>query len=90
MDDSPDKCVAWRENAVHPPPLVGTQTRDDEINARQQRLFLEQLVQHWNAHGVLQIWDEENGNATVTNNADGQLQFLKRHAVGHMGWSTIT
>jgi hypothetical protein len=23
MDDSPDKCVAWRENAVHPPPLHG-------------------------------------------------------------------
>jgi hypothetical protein len=92
MDDSPDKCVAWRENAVHPPPLNGlagsTQDNDDEINARQQRLFLDQLVQHWNdEHTVLQIWDETNGDATVTNNADGQLQFLKRHAVGHMGWS---
>jgi hypothetical protein len=95
MDDSPDKCVAWRENAVHPPPLNGlaetTQddSNNDEINALQQRLFLEQLVQHWNdEHAVLQIWDETTGDATVTNNADGQLQFLKRHAVGHMGWST--
>jgi hypothetical protein len=94
MDDSPDKCVAWRENAVHPPPLNGlagtTQDddNDDEINARQQRLFLEQFVQHWNdEHAVLQIWDEMTGDATVTNNADGQLQFLKRQAIGHMGWS---
>lgn len=23
MDDSPDKCVAWEENAIHPPPLHG-------------------------------------------------------------------
>jgi hypothetical protein len=82
MDDSPDKCVAWQENAVHPPPLNGlagtTQDNniDDEINARQQRLFLEQLVQHWNdEHAVLQIWDETTGDATVANNADGQLQF---------------
>jgi hypothetical protein len=100
MDDSPDKCVAWRDNAVHPPALNGllrdisagtTETQnDDEINARQQRLFLEQLVQHWKEHAVLQIWNETKGDSTVTNNADGQLQFLKRHAVGHMGWSTST
>jgi hypothetical protein len=89
MDDSPDKCVAWRENAVHPPPLNGLDigTRDDEINARQQRLFLEELVQHWNEHSVVQIWDETSGDATVPDNTQGQLQFLKQHAVGHMGWS---
>jgi NLI interacting factor-like phosphatase len=27
MDDSPDKCMAWQENAVHPPPLHGRQFR---------------------------------------------------------------
>jgi hypothetical protein len=27
MDDSPDKCMAWQENAVHPPALHGRHFR---------------------------------------------------------------
>jgi len=123
LDDSPDKCVAWRENALHPPRLHGLRwrcgvekeeeepwsssssssggaaeirTMSDEDNVAQQQIFLEQLVQHWREHPVTQEWDCEAQDAVWqqqpggTDNIDGGLlqQFLRRHAVGHMGWNS--
>jgi hypothetical protein len=52
MDDSPDKCGVAKNAPSAPTEWTrnntGNNNNDDEINARQQRLFLEQLVQHWN------------------------------------------
>jgi len=99
MDDSPDKCVAWEENAVHPPPLNGrrmlqmpheeTKVQSDEVNVSKQREFFERLVQHWKDHPTTHDWDTECEDAAI-HNGGGHLLFLKEHAVGHMGWHPDT
>lgn len=105
VDDSPDKCVAWSQNALHPPPINGlavegaaSSTNDkhydkhsaignDEENVRLQHCFFNELVQNWNDRPMEQLWQAEDGDeATETSNAGGLGEFLKVHAVGHMGW----
>lgn len=136
MDDSPDKCTQWHENAVHPPPLHGLLLNDktamifanstddhlmsDEENERLQQLFFEGLVHYWQNHsmtitlfdeeqrgvvkattnvvkkqGVSLLADAEPGGELPLNDNDedysfktnnGLVEFLKIHAVGHMGW----
>lgn len=99
MDDSPDKCVAWEENAVHPPPLHGRRCHDvapspllacssDEENVRKQREFFQHLVRHWSEQVTTREWDNssKSDDATEVHNGEGHLRFLEEHAVGHMGW----
>jgi len=85
MDDSPDKCTRWHENAIHPPPLDGLLATNDEMNVQRQQIFLEELVQHWTDCNVTQVWDEESGDATLSDSTQ-QVRFLQEHAVEHMGW----
>lgn len=97
VDDSPNKCAAWAENAVHPPPLHGrrgtgppdaaTDVPSDEENVARQQEFFARLVKHWNDHPTVYDWDTEADDATVVN-GDGQLRFLREHAAGYMRWRT--
>jgi NLI interacting factor-like phosphatase len=70
MDDSPEKCVRWKGNALHPPPLHGRkqkspgETEDsatiwisDEDNVRQQFEFLTLFAEHWSSCPLTHIWD---------------------------------
>jgi hypothetical protein len=66
-------------------PTKWNSRNDDMRNACQPPLYPEEVVQHRNnMHAVLQSWDETNRSTTVANNADSQMRFLERHAVGHM------
>ena len=106
MDDSPDKCLSWQDNAVHPPPLNGRATSRattmllsssngrketvwcDYENSQRQVEFFQNLNTYWRDHPLLQEWDVE-GNASFHNAARllRQVDFLKEHATGHMGWT---
>jgi hypothetical protein len=100
MDDSPEKCLSWQHNAIHPPPLNGriegaTTTAvngetiailSDEENTRRQRDFFAKLIEHWSKSPAVQEWDSEAGDATFQDSNRCQFDFLKEHAAGHMGW----
>lgn len=56
VDDSPEKCAVWNDNALHPPSLHGlerSQNYSDEENTQQQRRFFEGLVEHWKQHPLV-------------------------------------
>lgn len=60
-DDSPEKCLQWQSNAIHPPPLTGTHL-DDPVQ-EQQAALLRQLAEHWtNDPGVL-VWEADGGDS---------------------------
>lgn len=78
LDDSPNKCAQWEDNAIHPPALNGRllsendsrghdvdngDLLDDAINCRRQRAFFEQLIQHWKQHSAVQTWSMEEGES---------------------------
>jgi len=93
MDDSPEKCARWRENAVHPPPLNGQivdNTMDtlisDEENVQKQDKFFKQLIHHWRLHPLTQDFELEAADAVISSSKT-QAQFFREHACGHMGWS---
>jgi hypothetical protein len=93
MDDSPEKCVAAKHNAIHPPPLHGQfqdasnllQPLSDEENVAQQLVFLKQLAQHWADHPLLQEWDNEGGDVSF-GTTKSQTEFLREHAGQYRGW----
>jgi hypothetical protein len=91
MDDSPEKCVAVKHNAIHPPPLHGREmlpedlqhSKDktllsDEANVAYQLRFMQQLAQHWKDHPLVQEWDEEGGDSVFVS-ARTQADFLRDH-----------
>jgi NLI interacting factor-like phosphatase len=60
-DDSPEKCLQWQSNAIHPPPLTGTHL-DDPVQ-EQQAALLRKLAEHWtNEPGVL-VWEADGGDS---------------------------
>lgn len=77
IDDSREKCPdEFRGNAIHPPPICGTVTAqedDDEGNQRTQRQFFQLLAGHW---------------SQPSSPAQGSLMdFLEKHASSHrIGW----
>jgi NLI interacting factor-like phosphatase len=95
LDDSPEKCRTWQENVVHPPALNGRALlwhRDeaepvlsDEENVRQQDEFYKRLLHYWQEHSVTQEWDTEGQDALLVSGV-GHAEFLRKHAVGPMGW----
>jgi NLI interacting factor-like phosphatase len=92
VDDSPEKCLMWQANAIHPPPLNGlkkpiTGKMRDEINVTQQQRFFEHLVIHWTNNSLVHDWDSESGDAVISNGIINQFDFLRRNGVGHMGYS---
>jgi NLI interacting factor-like phosphatase len=66
MDDSPDKCVQWKENALHPQPLHGRriqkQYMDDNDMTPSQHQFTEEST---------------IGDCSDENNVLKQLEFMK-------------
>jgi hypothetical protein len=93
MDDTPAKSGPWPENAIHPPSLNGLLVANnnvvDSVNERQQRVFLEDLVEHWKANTVETIWnnnssgkkasghhnnDNNNNNNNTNNNGEPPRQ----------------
>lgn len=99
VDDSPEKCFAWKENAVHPPPMNGlkaeiksismfSETLLDYDNAKYQRMFFENLVDHWSKNDLVQDWDTECDDSIIFHRTKNQTEFLRTHAVEHMGWSS--
>lgn len=97
MDDSPDKCTNWHENAIHPPSLTGRIAKheagesvtEDEENQRQQMLFFEGLIDFWKLHAIKQSMDRDGdrfNSPKITSEVTGMVQYLREHAVGHMGF----
>ena len=102
MDDSPDKCLSWQDNAVHPPPLNGrapgasTLLSNGQVeavlcdyeNSQRQVEFFSSLIAYWRDYPLMQKWDVQ-GNASFhdSSNLVGQVDFLREHATGHMGWT---
>jgi NLI interacting factor-like phosphatase len=86
MDDSPEKCARWKENALHPPPLHGRKQKradepedsarvwiSDEENVRQQFEFLTLFTAHWTSCPVTKVWEsniDHDGARSVVNNAN--------------------
>ena len=70
LDDSPEKCVEYRKNALHPTKICGTNTDmggvyfdNDEENQKMQRDFFELLASNWaesSSSAYLQSFLEEN------------------------------
>jgi NLI interacting factor-like phosphatase len=67
MDDSADKCAAWHENAIHPPPLHGLQLPYYE---QQQSSFLPLRDESNGGGPIFAISDQEN--------QQGQRLFMER------------
>jgi TFIIF-interacting CTD phosphatase-like protein len=92
MDDSPYKCQRWHENAVHPPALHGLTSANvndlisDEANEKKQRLFYNELVDHWKSAPLKQTWTVETGEGAFVQNEKALFYFLHQHAAQHMGW----
>lgn len=101
IDDSPDKCLSWKHNAIHPAPLNGrsahvTATLDmngnmqpvlsDDKNDELQRAFFCKLVDHWRDSPLIHEWDLHAGDSTFHAPRRHQVDFLREHATGHMGW----
>jgi hypothetical protein len=100
IDDSPEKCLYWRENAVHPPAINGLRSMDDvdmdnvdhslllsdESNQQMQLHFFQRLAQHWQENPIVHTWEEEGEDVIIDSNSMAQMNFLQQHAVGHMGW----
>lgn len=83
IDDSPEKCEAWSENAFHPPPLNGRLSPehgliDDEVNVRNQDDFFSALVDHWRRHPVVATVDDECGD-TVYSVTKSQGDFIREY-----------
>lgn len=70
LDDSPEKCVEYSKNALHPAKIKGTNTDiggvyfdNDEENQKMQREFFELLASNWaesSSSEYLQLFLEEN------------------------------
>ena len=101
IDDSPEKCVYYKENSIHPPSLNGRHVpsnrsfihpkvqMSDEENVAKQLEFMQKLVQHWTTNTVVQVWDSQNDDGqfkTVTGEQHEMKSFLAQHAIGHMGY----
>jgi NLI interacting factor-like phosphatase len=101
IDDSPEKCIYCKENALHPPPMHGRQTQhqsegfdpgiqmSDEENVSKQLDFMQKLVQYWAATNVRQTWDsgmEDDIPVTVHDDTKDIKSFLAQHATAHMGY----
>ena len=105
IDDSPDKCIYYKENSIHPPSLNGRQVppnrsflhpkvqMSDDENVAKQLEFVQKLVQHWNTFSVVQTWDSRNNDfkfQTVDGEQNDIKSFLAQHAMEHMGYHTPT
>ena len=105
IDDSPDKCIYYKENSIHPPSLNGRQVppnrsflhpkvqMSDDENVAKQLEFVQKLVQHWNNFSVVQTWDSRNNDfkfQTVDGEQNDIKSFLAQHAMEHMGYHTPT
>lgn len=105
IDDSPDKCIYYKENSIHPPSLNGRHVptdrsfihpkvqMSDEENVAKQLEFMQKLVQHWTANSVVQIWDSQNKDRrfiTVNGEQNEMKSFLVQHATGHMVYHAAT
>jgi hypothetical protein len=104
IDDTPEKCTRWKENALHPPPLHGRKQRrpdthedsttkwmSDEVNVSRQFAFMTLLAEHWSSCPLTQIWDSKGLDGTpsvISNECDGMATFLTKHATEFMGWKT--
>ncbi|GKY99235.1 hypothetical protein MPSEU_000878800 [Mayamaea pseudoterrestris] len=90
IDDSPEKCVAFRKNAIHPPPLHGrvidsysTHLVSDEVNNEQQLRFLRDLAQHWKEYPLVQEWGEEADGTVCVSSTRTQANFLQDNTSGY-------
>lgn len=57
VDDSPEKCIAWPNNAIHPDPLNGTE--EDEATVQRQVGEFQQLIQRLSNEQVVEVATEK-------------------------------